>query len=184
METLRVLKFRDVDVVWRSDHRAAELLLMYNFQPLSKVVTTIIPAANETTFAGSISPCHSGTVAMSNVNPYQTSQSQPSAPVTAYSTRMMQIKKIEPMSAGKLLGTMYALIGLLFGGFVSIFALVGAAAGGTSEAAIGGIIGGLGAIVFMPLFYGVAGFVGGAVGAFIYNIVAAMVGGISLEIEV
>lgn len=31
---------------------------------------------------------------------------------------------------------------------------------------------------------GVAGFVGGAVGAFIYNIVAGMVGGISLEIEV
>ena len=96
----------------------------------------------------------------------------------------MQIKKIEPLSAGKLLGAMYALLGLLIGGFFSLFAFVGAAAGGTSDAAIGGIIGGLGAIVFMPIFYGVLGFVGGAVAAFIYNIVAGMVGGISLEIEV
>ncbi len=120
---------------------------------------------------------------MSSVNPYQTSQSQPSAQAAGYSTRMMQIKKIEPLSAGKLLGTMYALIGLFIGGIFTLLAILGAAIGG-GDAALGSIIGGIGAIVIMPLFYGVLGFVGGAIGAFMYNIIAGMVGGISLEIEV
>ncbi len=120
---------------------------------------------------------------MSNVNPYQTSQSQPSAQAS-YSTRMMQIKKIEPLSAGKLLGTMYALIGLLFGGFTAIFAMIGAAAIAGGNAPIQDIMAGVASIFIMPLFMGVAGFLGGVVGAFLYNIFAGMVGGISLEIEV
>lgn len=121
---------------------------------------------------------------MSNVNPYQTSQSQPSAQAS-YSTRMMQIKKIEPLSAGKLLGTLYALLGLLIGGIFSLLAIVGVAVGGAGgDAAMGSIIGGIGAIIIMPLFYGVMGFIGGVVAAFFYNIIAGMVGGISLEIEV
>ena len=98
---------------------------------------------------------------------------------------MMQIKKIEPLSAGKLLGTLYALIGLFIGGILSLLAIVSAAAGGGGgDAAMGGIIGGIGAIIIMPLFYGVLGFIGGVIGAFFYNIIAGMVGGISLEIEV
>ncbi len=121
---------------------------------------------------------------MSDINPYQTSQSQPSAQ-PSYSTRMMQIKKIEPLSAGKLLGTLYALIGLFIGGIFTLLALVGVAAGGGGgDAALGSILGGIGAIIMMPLFYGVLGFLGGLVGAFFYNIIAGMVGGISLEIEV
>jgi len=121
---------------------------------------------------------------MSNVNPYQTSQSQP-AGQAGYSTRMMQIKKIEPLSAGKLLGAIYAIMGLFIGGIFTLLALLGAAVGGGGgDAALGSLIGGIGAIVLMPLFYGVLGFIGGIIGAFIYNVVAGMVGGISLEIEV
>lgn len=120
---------------------------------------------------------------MSNANPYETTQQQP-AQQGGYSTRMMTIRKIDPLSAGKLLGCFYALIGLVFGGFLTIVAIVGVAADGGQNAAIGGLVTGIGAILIMPLFYGVAGFVGGLIGAFLYNIVASIAGGISLEIEV
>lgn len=157
---------------------------MYNFWRVSKDATTIVPATGGDSFVGSNPPSHLGIVVMSNVNPYQTAQSQPTAQAS-YSTRMMQIKKIEPLSAGKLLGTMYALLGLLIGGIFTLLALVGVAAGGGGgDAALGSIIGGIGAIIIMPLFYGVLGFIGGTIGAFFYNIIASMVGGISLEIEV
>lgn len=157
---------------------------MYNFQEVPKVVTTIVPSTRRLSLVGKSPSRHFGTPAMSNVNPYQTAQDQPSAQTAGYNTRRLLIKKIDPISAGKLLGTMYALIGLLFGGFVSLFALVGAVSATAGDAAIGGIIGGLGAIILMPLFYGVLGFVGGVFGAFLYNIIAGMVGGVSLEIEV
>jgi len=42
---------------------------------------------------------------------------------------------------------------------------------------------GVGALVFMPVFYGVLGFVAGAVGAVIYNMFAGLVGGIELDLE-
>jgi hypothetical protein len=41
---------------------------------------------------------------------------------------------------------------------------------------------GVGAIVVLPILYGVAGFVGGILGAAIYNVIASIVGGIEFEI--
>jgi hypothetical protein len=38
--------------------------------------------------------------------------------------------------------------------------------------------------IFMPIFYGIMGFVVGAIGALLYNLVANWVGGIEMEVEI
>ena len=42
---------------------------------------------------------------------------------------------------------------------------------------------GVGAIIFLPLFYGVMGVVLGAISAGLYNLIAGMLGGIEVETE-
>jgi hypothetical protein len=42
---------------------------------------------------------------------------------------------------------------------------------------------GAGFALFLPIIYGVAGFIGGIVSAFLYNIIAKWVGGMEVEIE-
>ena len=97
--------------------------------------------------------------------------------------RTLHIKQIDVLSVGKLLGCLYALIGLIAGGIMSLFALLGAVGGGGGDAAITGLVVGVGAIIFVPLFYGVIGFIGGLLGALFYNIVAGFVGGIRIDVE-
>jgi hypothetical protein len=41
----------------------------------------------------------------------------------------------------------------------------------------------VGAVIFLPIFYGIIGFVGGLISALLYNLIARLVGGIELEVE-
>ena len=75
---------------------------------------------------------------------------------------------------------LYAAIGLILGAFISIIALVGGGAGNNIAA---GLVSGIGAIIMLPLLYGAAGFIGGAIGALLYNIAAGFVGGIKVDLE-
>jgi hypothetical protein len=100
------------------------------------------------------------------------------------------IKRIAPLQAGKMLGVLYACLGLIF---LPIFMLAGAAgafaqhAQGTEPssiapaAAVAGIM--FGMAILMPVIYGVMGFIGGVIGAAVYNLVARWIGGIELEVE-
>lgn len=96
----------------------------------------------------------------------------------------MLIKRIAPLSAGKLLAVLYALLGLLVGAFMSIFALLGGLAG-AGEAAGGqfAVVVGVLAIVWMPLLYGLAGFVAGLIGALLFNLAAALSGGLQVDVD-
>ena len=123
-----------------------------------------------------------GTAIMSSANPYDSAASGVPTAQVSLPTRILHIKRIDVLSVAKLLGAFYALLGLIVGGFFSVVAVVGAVAGG-GDAALGGIIGGIGAIVLMPVLYGILGFVGGAIAAFLYNVVASIAGGVVLEIE-
>jgi len=38
-------------------------------------------------------------------------------------------------------------------------------------------------LIFLPIMYGVIGFIAGAIGAALYNLVAGVVGGIEIEVE-
>jgi hypothetical protein len=82
---------------------------------------------------------------------------------------------------------LYAAIGLIVGLFVSIAALFGVAlasgAEGEPGAAFIGLLFGVGAIVVLPIVYGLLGFVSALVGAALYNLVARVTGGVELELE-
>ena len=98
----------------------------------------------------------------------------------------MEIKKVGAWSAAKVMGATYALIGLIFGIFVALAALLGvlgaaANSGGLAEAIGFGIGGGLIGIVVLPIFYGIMGLIVGLISAALYNVVARLVGGIRIE---
>ena len=123
---------------------------------------------------------------MQDPNPYSTTSGtgQTMTPDHSFSSgRRMCIKRIDPMAAAKLLGAMYALLGLIFGLFMAMLAVFGMAAGG-GDNVMRGAITGLGSLIALPVIYGILGFIGGAIGALIYNLVAGMVGGIVFEVDV
>jgi len=94
---------------------------------------------------------------------------------------MQEIKKIDVFSFAKIYAIMGAVIGFIVGLLIAIFAGIFA---GFAEVPTGlGIATGATAIVIVPVFYAVFGFIFGAIGAFLYNIVANWVGGIKIELE-
>jgi hypothetical protein len=101
----------------------------------------------------------------------------------------MTIKRVEPVSCAKIVGVVYAGIGLLIGTLFSLFALLGMAFSGTQRAlaqnAVSPLIGavmGVGAIVVCPILYGVMGFISALIGAWLYNLVASKVGGVEIDV--
>lgn len=101
----------------------------------------------------------------------------------------MVINRIGVMSLAKLMGVMYAGIGLVFGALYALFAVLGGGAmmamGGGDGAMGGGMMMGMGlaAIIIAPIFYGLAGFIGGAISAFFFNLAAKYAGGLEIETQ-
>jgi hypothetical protein len=98
----------------------------------------------------------------------------------------MVIRRIDPVSAAKVQGTLAAMIGLLIGACISLIALAfGGLAASQSDEAIGagmfGMLLGAGAIIVMPIFYGIFGFIGGLIWAFLYNLAAKFTGGLEVD---
>ena len=92
----------------------------------------------------------------------------------------MVINRIAPFSLAKISGTLYAALGLIFGALFSLIAMAGMAAGG-SDSPFGAIFG-VGAIILFPILYGCIGFVASLIGAWLYNVLAGMVGGVELDV--
>jgi hypothetical protein len=95
----------------------------------------------------------------------------------------MTIKRIGPLSAAKITGTLYALLGVLIGGVVSLISMLGGFASASAEGAALGALFGMGAIVIFPVLYGGGGFVATLLGAWLYNLVAGFVGGMEMDVE-
>ena len=100
---------------------------------------------------------------------------------------MQRIKSVGVLSCAKMLGVLYGCMGLLF---IPI-ALVGGLASMAAQQA-SGTIGAMGAIsgaallafgILAPFLYGAMGFVFGAIGAWIYNLIAKRLGGIEIQLE-
>ena len=95
----------------------------------------------------------------------------------------MIVRRIGPLSCAKIAGALYAAMGLIIGAFFSIAAIVGGfAAADSGEAAFAAIFG-VGAVVLLPLFYGALGFVTTLIAAWLYNVVAGVVGGIEIQTQ-
>ena len=118
---------------------------------------------------------------MSTNNPYS-GPANTGATSNVLGVRTVVIKHIDLASAGMVLGAMYGLIGVIIGGFFALFGLLGVALGG-GEAAAGGIATGFFGLILMPIFYGVAGFIGGIITALIYNLIAGITGGLKIDME-
>ena len=103
----------------------------------------------------------------------------------------MQIRRMGVFSCAKIYAIVMAAFGLVFGVLYGLFFMViggamlaaGSGARGEGAAGAGGLVIGLVMMVVIPIFYGVLGFVMGAIGALVYNIAAGFVGGVELELE-
>ena len=94
---------------------------------------------------------------------------------------MQKIKSLGVLSVGKIMGILYAAMGLLIVPFFLLFSALGVLAG---ERASGfGLAAAIVVTFFIPIFYGVIGFVGGVICAFLYNLVAERFGGIEIELQ-
>lgn len=93
----------------------------------------------------------------------------------------MVIRRIGPLSFAKISGVLYALMGFILGCIFSLVSMVGGAMMPRENGGMMGMIFGVGAIVALPIFYGILGFVTSLIGAVLYNLVAGWVGGIEIE---
>lgn len=94
---------------------------------------------------------------------------------------MVELRRIGVMSMAKLEAVILAAVGLIMGLFVALFGALGAMLPG-SEAGLLGMGLGLVAVIGLPIAYAIFGFIGGAIGAAIYNAFAGLIGGIRLEL--
>ena len=102
----------------------------------------------------------------------------------------LRIKKLGILSVAKMYAVIMLVISLLisvpYGLFIIIFSLTGASSIGGQGGLVlggGGVVFGLLFMVGLPILYGVIGFIGGAIGALLYNLFAGFVGGIEIEVE-
>jgi hypothetical protein len=94
---------------------------------------------------------------------------------------MQRISSVGVLSCAKMLGVLYGCMALLF---IPIF-LIGGLAGMASQQTNGAIGGAVMLVcgILAPFLYGAIGFVFGAIGAWIYNLIARRLGGIEIQLE-
>lgn len=95
----------------------------------------------------------------------------------------MVIKHLGPVSLAKIVGTLYAVLGLVFGAIFSLAALAGVFAFDQADTPPFFRLMGVGAVFVFPIFYGCLGFIFSLVAAGLYNILAGLVGGIEIELQ-
>jgi len=95
----------------------------------------------------------------------------------------MVIRRVGPLSVAKIAGTLYAVIGLIVGGIVTLVAMAGGFASGREGAPFFATMIGTGSIIMFPIFYGCIGFIGSLIAAALYNVLASAVGGVEVDMQ-
>lgn len=102
------------------------------------------------------------------------------SPVPPPSTKR-RIKRIAPLQLGKMLAVVYGIMGLVA---IPIFLVMSAVSTQLpADQRVGVLAMGMGFAIFAPLMYAAMGFVAGALGALVYNVVAKWIGGVEVEVE-
>lgn len=93
----------------------------------------------------------------------------------------MILRRIEPLSLARMLGIIYAFIGLV----AALPAGCALTLVGSMTAEVPAMFGGLGIIVVLlyPIAFGLMGFVSGLITAFVYNFASDRFGGVEIEVE-
>jgi hypothetical protein len=89
-----------------------------------------------------------------------------------------QLTYIAPLRAGIVLGVLYGILSLIVVPFVLLAAVFG-----TKTVVLTPAIFGVGLAVLLPVLYAAAGFVGGIVGAALYNLISKWTGGFVFEVR-
>ena len=92
-----------------------------------------------------------------------------------------RLKRIGPLTAGTTLAVIMGCFGLCLMPFILVLSLVMAHAPNIPR--VFPFIFGLGFALAAPVMYAVIGFLQGVIGAFIYNLVSKVTGGIEVEVE-
>jgi len=92
----------------------------------------------------------------------------------------MVINRVGPLSAAKVVGLLYAIVGLVMGAIFSLAAALGAFSPGRGGP---GPFFGAAAVVIFPVAYGVVGFLMTLIITWLYNGLARLVGGIEIDIR-
>jgi hypothetical protein len=100
----------------------------------------------------------------------------------------MILKRVGVGSAAKVAGALYGALGLVLGVILACAALVGAGLGQDADAnesasRIFGVFFGVGAVIFVPILYGLIGSAMAAVMAWVYNSLVRITGGLELHLE-
>jgi len=99
-----------------------------------------------------------------------------------------RLKRIAPLQLGKMFAVIYGLFSLVLIPFLMLFGLIASLAPKTEVAHPMPMLIGMGmgmgmVMLIVPVIYPVMGFVGGVIGALIYNLAAKWLGGIEVEVE-
>ncbi|SDU09202.1 hypothetical protein SAMN05444156_1909 [Verrucomicrobium sp. GAS474] len=107
--------------------------------------------------------------------------SDPFSPTEIPASNSYTLKRVNPIQAGKVVGLTYGALALLFVPFFLLFGIASLFAKQQGAAVAG--VGGIALCLFLPVLYAILGFIFGALGAWVYNLVAKWVGGLKFEIE-
>lgn len=94
---------------------------------------------------------------------------------------MVIIKEIDALAYGKVLAILYGSAGFVFGIFTTIAAFMGY--GMPESFGIFSLIFGKLAVVSLPIFYGVSGFLAGYITGALYNSAVGSKGGFRVELQ-
>jgi len=99
-------------------------------------------------------------------NPYATPSTRNVEPSQfGRQPNQVRIRRFSVLQMGKILGTLYGFLAVV----ILPFAMI-AAAGGNTE------------LFILVIVYPIAGFIGGIIGAALYNLAASLVGGMEMEL--
>jgi len=96
---------------------------------------------------------------------------------------MHTIKSVGVLSVAKVMGAIDAVLGHLFLPFFLLISLVASMAPHPNRPSPFAPFVGIAFAIFAPVFYGAMGFIFGAIGAFLYNLLAKWMGGIEMRLE-
>ena len=97
--------------------------------------------------------------------------------------KRLTINRFDPVSMGKILGGIYAVLGLFLGMFFGAMTMLegginqGNGPFGNFTVVLGGAF-----LILAPIIYGLAGFISGVLMSLLYNLAAGYMGGIVMEV--
>ena len=92
---------------------------------------------------------------------------------------MHRVQRVGVAQLAKIMGVLYLVIGIVIGVCFYLFSSLIP----SSSMTPGFHMGGIAALIVIPVFYGLLGCLGGAFMAWLYNLVAGWVGGLEFDVE-